>query len=143
MTEASTETIECRGQCLCGAVKVTARTLVRRLVACHCGMCRKWGGGPFLAVSAGTDVSFEGEESITAYDSSQWAERGFCARCGTHLFYRLKDTRHYEMPVGLFDAVDGVAFTGQIYIDAKPGYYAFANQTKDMTEAEVVAMFAP
>ncbi|NIT13149.1 MAG: GFA family protein, partial [Candidatus Dadabacteria bacterium] len=52
-------------------------------------MCRKWCGGPLMAVNCGTDVTFEGEDNITVYDSSSWAERGFCSGCGSHLFYRL------------------------------------------------------
>lgn len=145
MIDVSTETkdtVECQGHCLCGAVTITARTVARRLAACHCGTCRTWGGGPLLAVSAGADVSLDGEEFLTVYDSSPWAQRGFCARCGTHLFYRLKDPRHYELPAGLFKVLDDVPLTCQIFIDAKPASYTFANRTKDMTEAQVMAMFA-
>jgi hypothetical protein len=43
---------------------------------------------------------------------------------------------------GLFQ--DGVEFefTEQISIDQKPNYYEFANQTVNLTEAEVLAKFA-
>jgi hypothetical protein len=34
-------------------------------------------------------------------------------------------------------------FTEQIFIDRKPAYYDFANQTVTLTEAEVLAKFAP
>ena len=33
-------------------------------------------------------------------------------------------------------------FTEQIFIDRKPSYYAFANQTMNLSEAEVFAKFA-
>ena len=48
-----------QGSCLCGAVslKTNSKTEVE---ACHCGMCRRWGGGPFLAIHCGSDVSFSG-----------------------------------------------------------------------------------
>jgi hypothetical protein len=36
-----------------------------------------------------------------------------------------------------------MVLTSQIFIDEKPAYYTFANQTKTMTGAEVFAMFAP
>ena len=41
---------ERKGSCLCGAVRVTANTQGDGMAACHCTICRKWGGGPLLAV---------------------------------------------------------------------------------------------
>ncbi len=132
-----------KGGCLCGAVRFTAAACDNHVGACHCGMCRKWGGGPLLAVDCGRDVKFDGEESVGVYASSDWAERGFCARCGSHLFYRLKDSGQYMIPVGLFDEIGTPVLDHQVFIDSKPGWYDFANQTENMTGAEVFAMFAP
>ncbi|WP_282100132.1 GFA family protein [Thauera aromatica] len=33
------------------------------------------------------------------------ADRGFCRKCGSHLFYRLKKGPHYVLAVGLFDDI--------------------------------------
>ncbi len=137
------ETTHAKGRCLCGAVEIEAKTVNPRMHACHCGMCRKWGsGGPFLALSCGADIAFEGEENISVYESSAWAERGFCGKCGTHLFYRIKETMNYEVPVGVFDDISGITFEQQICIDRKPDYYDFADRTTKLTEAETFAMFA-
>lgn len=132
-----------KGHCLCGAVQIAAASLDNHVGACHCGMCRHWGGGPLLAVDCGTDVAFTGEEHIAVYESSDWAERGFCSRCGSHLFYRLKQNRQYIMPVGLFDDLDKMVFDHQIFIDRKPAFYDFANETRNETEAEVFTKYAP
>ncbi len=137
------ETIEGNGSCLCGAVRFTARTASRSAGACHCGMCRTWGGGPLMAVDCGTDVSFEGDENVSVYDSSEWATRGFCRRCGSHLYYRLKTNRQYFIPAGLFDDDEQFVFDHQVFIDDKPAYYTFADETSDMTAAEVFAKYAP
>ena len=59
---------------------------------CRCSMCRKWGGGPFFALDGQQAVTISGEEHVRRYGSSEWAERAFCSECGTHLFYRLKQT---------------------------------------------------
>ena len=48
---------------------------------------------------------------------------------------------HY-MPAGIFDNSEGLVFDHQIFIDEKPEYYSFANETKNMTGEEVFAMFA-
>lgn len=133
---------EVRGQCLCGAVSVAATLKSRSVGACHCSMCRRWGGGPMFALECGDTVRLEGGEHVAIYASSDWAERGFCARCGTHLFYRLRDGSLYALPVGLFGDEGGEwVFDHQVFIDEKPTYYRFANQTHDMTGAEVFAQF--
>jgi hypothetical protein len=131
-----------QGQCLCGSVKVTATPEHRHVGACHCGMCRKWGGGPLLALECKDQVRVEGEAHIATYASSEWAERGFCKQCGTHLFYRLKQEPFYAIPIGLFDGDPQWEFTDQIFIDHKPPHYSFANRTRNLTEAEVFAMYS-
>ncbi|MEM9441745.1 MAG: GFA family protein [Pseudomonadota bacterium] len=137
------ETIKAKGQCLCGAVGIEAKTLEQKVGACHCSTCRKWGGGPLFAVSAGTDVTIENDDKVTVFASSDWAERGFCHQCGTHLFYRLRQNGEYIMPAGLFGDIEGFHFDHQVFVDQRPAYYQFANQTKDMTGAELFAMYAP
>lgn len=134
--------IEAKGSCLCGAVEVEAHEVSSSIGACHCAMCRKWTGGPLLAVDCQDKVKFTNSEMISVYESSEWAERGFCSKCGTHLFYRLKEANQYIMPVGLFELDATMILDHQIFIDQKPDYYCFSNDTKDMTGAEVFAQFA-
>lgn len=131
------------GHCLCGAVTFTAASADNDLNACHCGMCRRWSGGPFMALSCGSEVDFAGEENIAVFDSSDWAERGFCKQCGSHLFYRLKDSAEMEIPVGLFeDNSEDINFKQQVFIDRKPNYYSFADQTETMTEQQIIEKYA-
>lgn len=130
-----------KANCLCGQVKVTVANHNNNVGACHCSICRKWAGGPFMAIDCGTDVTLEGTDNVSVYSSSDWAERGFCKHCGSHLFYRLKETHKYFIPAGLFENTDKFVFDHQVFIDNKPHYYDFANNTVDMTEAQVFAMF--
>jgi len=101
------------------------------------------GGGPLMAAGCGTEVVFEGAENITVYNSSEWAERGFCRQCGSHLFYRLKDSNEYQMAAGLFTDQQRFNFDLQVYIDKKPSFYSFVNKTKEMSEAEVIEKYTP
>jgi hypothetical protein len=130
-----------KGNCLCGAVSLAAaeHAVVN---ACHCGMCRRWGGGPFLSVHCGSEITLGGTENITVFKSSDWAERAFCAKCGTHLYYKLIATSEYAVPAGLFQDAPQLRFEEQIFIDHKPSYYEFANQTSRLTEAQVFAKYA-
>lgn len=129
--------------CLCGKVKLKALTISSKVVVCHCGMCRKWNGGPALALQCGTEVEIEGGENVHVFDSSEWAERGFCKNCGTHLFYRIKGTGEYSIPAGFFPALEGLEIEVQYFSDKRPDYYCLANKTKELTEAEVFALYAP
>jgi len=96
-----------------------------------------------MEIDCGTEVSFEGEENISVYNSSSWAERGFCKKCGSHLFYRLKETEQHMVPVGLFDDQENFIFETQVFIDRKPSFYSFSNKTNDMTEKEIFEMYGP
>ena len=87
------------GKCLCGAVEISTPAMAQDFGACHCDMCRTWSAGPFMTVDCGHDVTFKGEENIQMYDSSEWAERGFCKKCGTNLFYRLKKANQYFVSI--------------------------------------------
>lgn len=129
------------GKCLCGVVTVRMVPPERHVEACHCGMCRRWGGGPFLSLKQVTEPEIEGGEHIVRYASSDWAERGFCGRCGTHLFYFYKPRVGYSFAAGLFDVIDGFEFPEEIFIDSKPDYYDFAGERERLTGAEVKAKF--
>ena len=131
------------GGCLCGSVRFQVERVSKKVGACHCNMCRKWGGGPLIATNCGSEVLFEGEEYISVFDSSEWAERGFCSQCGSHLFYRMKQDGRHVIPVGLLDTDQDLVFTHQVFIDEKPSFYHFSNETSDLTGAEIFAKFAP
>ena len=132
---------EVSGSCLCGSVSFKAAQAKNNIGTCHCNMCRNWSGGPFFALDGGTDVSIEGEENLTIYDSSEWAQRGFCSKCGSNLFYKLKQTGLYIFALGAVKSEHDFVFDHQIFIDEKPDYYCFSNETHNMTGAEVFAQF--
>ena len=94
-----------------------------------------------MAVDCGHEVSYEGIENITVYDSSAWAERGFCKKCGSNIFYRIKESKQTMLSAGLFDENSKFVFDHQVFIDKKPDFYNFENETRNMTEAEVFARY--
>lgn len=130
------------GRCLCGTVRYSARLKNREVAACHCSMCRRWTGGPLLALEAQDDVTFENAAQIGSYRASQWGERGFCRNCGTALFWRMQDGAHVALPVGTLDDDSQLRFTSEIFIDEKPAYYEFANTTIKLTGQQVFEMFS-
>ncbi len=128
------------GKCLCGAVSFTAEEVNPEIVACHCRMCQRVSGGIFITTET-KGLAFDGEQHISKYRSSEWAERGFCKRCGTHLFYRLLDRDTYEMCVGVFDDPSDFALASEIFVDRKPDAYALAGEHPRLTEAETLKKY--
>ena len=96
-----------------------------------------------MELNCGANVEIAGDEHLKIYDSSEWAERGFCKNCGTHLFYRLKGTGEHMIPVGLFSDEAALEFGTEVFIDEKPSYYSFAEATEKLTGEELFAKFAP
>ncbi len=122
---------EYHGKCLCGAVDIKA-TAPGNVGSCHCSVCRRWCGGPMFAVHAEGQPVITGEEFITRYQSSDFAQRGFCRQCGTNLFYHLlpgafSEQGAYMLAAGMLDLPDDMVFDNEIYIDSQPGWYRFDN----------------
>jgi hypothetical protein len=109
------------GRCLCGDVTVAvAGAHDPRVGACHCRMCQRWSGGLFLCFEAdAAAVSVSG--AVARYRSSSFAERAFCPRCGSHLWFNDVaaggEPTRYELMPGLFDAARGWPLRSEIYTD--------------------------
>lgn len=135
------------GKCMCGAVSFTVRDASTLFGACHCDMCRRWTGSAFLGMTVPEDkISFDGEDAISRLQSSDWAERAFCNKCGSGLWYRVTsedfpDT--YQIPIGLYDDPNGLSFDRELFIDCKPDSFAYQGKRNTMTRAEVFAKYAP
>lgn len=129
------------GNCLCGDVSFTVEAPTH-LDACHCGQCRRWSGSPNMSLDF-TAVSFEKKDGLKWYQSSEWAQRGFCQNCGSSLFYRLaQDPDKMTVCVGALDGVsDDVPITKEFFIDEKPGFYNFEGEREKLTGAEVFALY--
>jgi hypothetical protein len=131
------------GGCLCGAVRFTAERVETEHHTCHCGMCRRWSGGSGFFGADTHGLVFQASASLGRYTSSDWAERGFCKGCGTTLFYFLKPANKYVVSVGAFDDSAPFRLVREIFIDKKPGGYAFAGDHPRWTEEETFARLTP
>ena len=127
------------GHCLCGAVRFLARPQHAEMDACHCGVCRRWSGGSWLTVACDPAIEIKGDVGI--YRSSDHAECAFCKVCGTSLYWRMRDDSLLTVSAQAFEQPERFTFATEIFIDKKPANYSFANETKKLTEAEVLAQF--
>ncbi|ASM71014.1 MULTISPECIES: GFA family protein [Roseobacteraceae] len=107
------------GRCLCGEVTISVDgEHDAQPGACHCRMCQRWSGGVFLAFTAAADaVTVEGP--VKRFQSTSFAERAFCGKCGTHLWMRNTNDQaeDYDLMPGLFDAAHDWPLRSEIYAD--------------------------
>ena len=112
------------GQCLCGAVTFTGRWTDQSLKACHCGQCRRWSGHVWAAGTT-DDLTITGE--VRWFQSSDFAERGFCPLCGSSLFWRRQGSAAIDVAGGAVDAPTGLHMDGHIFVQDQGDYYQIAD----------------
>ncbi len=112
------------GGCLCGAVRYEATGPLREVTVCHCGQCRKWHGHA-CAYTAVDNAKFKllKDADLKWFASSDRAKRGFCAKCGSSLFYRGNTASYTAIAAGTVDGKTGVKAVRHIYVADKGDYY--------------------
>lgn len=113
------------GRCLCGRVRFSARGRLREAIACHCNQCRRQTGHFVVATRIEPDkLTVEGGAHLTWFRSSRQAERGFCSRCGSLLFWRMDGRAAVSVMAGAFDQPTGLTLAKHIFVADKGDYYA-------------------
>ena len=129
------------GQCMCGAVSARAHISDPIFRACHCDMCRQQTSAMFISLAVDAD-SLQLDGPVTTFRSSDWAERGFCGRCGSTPFYGtvLDSVRHPA--AGLFADMDDVPLKHEFFSDMCPTGHALKGDHRRLTTEAMIAMFA-
>lgn len=116
------------GSCLCGAITFTVEGDLPQPDICHCGRCRKHSGHCL----ASTDVpkfalNISGENSLSWFQSSEKIRRGFCAQCGSSLFWEPSHRDWIAIAMGAFDGPTGTTAKMHIFVANKGDYYEIAD----------------
>ena len=113
------------GGCLCGAVRYTIAGPLRPVVFCHCGQCRRTSGHHVAATACRADhFTLVAGEGLRWYRSSASAERGFCKRCGSNLFWRTTHRADLSIMAGTLDVPTGLQPQAHIFVADKSDYYS-------------------
>ncbi len=134
-------TMKHTGSCICGNNIYSFEADTLQVGACHCGMCRKWWGSPSMGIHLEEKIDTSGCKSLKWYESSQWGKRWFCSECGSNLFWSMRDESMIVPFIWALDDQSMAEFSEEIFIDQKPWFYFFWNDTVKKTEAEVFAEF--
>ena len=76
-----------RGSCACGQVRYEVASSPLQVVACHCDLCKRMGGGPFSVYVVVRAKDFHLAAGNTqAYQATERTTKHFCGSCGTPMF---------------------------------------------------------
>lgn len=116
-----------KGSCICGKVKFEVKGEIPPTHACHCTLCRKSSGHFGVGADIKRDhLVIHGAENVTWFQTSHWAQRGFCSTCGSPLFFDPLDKEKINwigVSMGAFDEATNSKLTMHIYTKEKGDYY--------------------
>ena len=124
-----------RGQCLCGAIRYEVRGPLRPVIECHCKMCQRFSGGRWSSTAARpNDVTIQDDGALTWFRSSDFASRGFCAHCGSSLFYRPDERESLSIAAGTLDEPTGLSLAIRICTESTGDYYRIGDASVPTAE---------
>jgi hypothetical protein len=114
------------GGCQCGAVRFRATGPFRAAI-CHCRMCQKAVGNYFAPLVMVGGIEWT-RGAPSRFRSSNKAQRGFCAACGTPLFFAGDEDDYVEIVAGALDSPSAIVPTQQFNLkDRVPFFEALAS----------------
>lgn len=116
------------GGCLCGAVRYAARGPLRDVVYCHCGQCRRQTGLYYAATAVDkADLTIADDSALRWFAASDYAVRGFCATCGSALFWKAHAASHIAILAGSLDDPSSLKAASHICTEGRPAFYALCD----------------
>src|SRR5690606_26958139 len=127
-----------QGGCLCGAVSYSVAGEPGSVRYCHCTMCRRQTGHFLAAISLKAEqVKIDGGEVVTWYEASDEAERGFCARWGSVLFWREKGSEGLAVAAASLDLPPGLRGETDSFVADKGDYSERSEGRPPYAESDV------
>ena len=124
-----------KGFCECQGVVFELIGELRDVVFCHCSQCRKTSGHYWAAtqVSKG-NLNLIKATSLSWYDSSDKARRGFCSVCGSSMFYERKGIDKISVSAGSLEIPTSLDRMRHIYVASKGDYYDISDDLPQFEE---------
>ncbi len=138
--------IKVGGGCLCGSVRYEAEAHLQGAYYCHCRTCQRASGAPAEASVPVEPGSLKFTKKKPRYfQSSPFAERGFCPDCGSRLTYRMLSGESTTVAAGSLDHPEKVVPSIHYCVDTQLPWYKTDDQLPRVRSDEIpelVAMWA-
>ena len=113
-----------KGSCCCGKVTYHAAQAGSMIIECHCRQCQKQSEYRSAHVQTRTGhVVIKGEDNMTWFRPFPGGERGFCADCGSHMFWRSTVDDELTLLVATIDSPEAFKMGRHVYADEHAYYY--------------------
>ncbi len=112
------------GGCLCGAIRYSVAAMPKRGMHCHCSLCRRSSGAPYVSWFAISAADFHVTGAAPAhYASSDRAFRQHCPTCGTQLTFQFHSRPEFILvTIGSLDRPEAVKPSEHVFWeDRVPG----------------------
>jgi len=117
-----------KATCNCGAVKFEINGDILGSSFCHCGQCRRQSGNYWASANLRpSDLKITRQDGLKWFASSEFAKRGFCAECGSNLFWKHNDEDQISVSLGAFELPTGVSVQKHIFVADKGDYYVISD----------------
>ena len=139
------------GGCLCGGVRYESREPPTRGYICHCTMCRRNYGGFFGATMRFPGSAFAlTQGALKSYAATKYAQRCFCAECGTPVAYFYAGNPDVWIYIGSLDHPQDWPMTKDaswgptehVYVDEKIPWYEIGDGLPQLTSARKLLLSA-
>lgn len=125
------------GKCLCGAVKYEISGEMGPITHCHCPSCQKAHATAFSSVSSvqPDDMKFTaGKALLKFYESSPGKKRYFCSNCGSQIYAKREDQKHYILRMGTVDGDPGIRPAQHIFTRYRAPWYNIHDDIPEFPE---------
>ena len=124
-----------KGSCDCQRVVFELIGELRDVVFCHCSQCRKTSGHYWAATQVPkVNLNLIKATSLSWYDSSDKARRGFCSVCGSSMFYERKGIDKISVSAGSLEIPTSLDRMRHIYVTSKGDYYDISDDLPQFEE---------
>lgn len=124
-----------KGSCECQGVVFELIGELRDVVFCHCSQCRKTSGHYWAATQVSKEnLNLIKATSLSWYDSSDKARRGFCSVCGSSMFYERKGIDKISVSAGSLEIPTSLDRMRHIYVTSKGDYYDISDDLPQFEE---------
>ncbi|NVK36440.1 MAG: GFA family protein [Gammaproteobacteria bacterium] len=115
-----------KGACLCGDVQYELNGELDVLAVCHCDQCKRAQGTAFVTNAPVDGRQFkitQGQDKLSAYESSSNKFRYFCSQCGSPIYSQRTDMpEQVRIRVGTVTHGHIPKPSFQIYCEAKASW---------------------
>jgi len=116
------------GSCLCGSVKYSVTTEIKKFYFCHCAQCRKITGSSFasnILTKPSKLTWILGSEKVKRFDCPgvKSYSKVFCTECGSGLPFLNKSGNTLLIPAGSLDSDLEIKPDNNIFWSDKASWY--------------------